>query len=103
MELTVLERVLLLNLDTLPKQGNLITLRVLDKLMKAVGFTEEEIKKWNLRIEGQQVLWDNGESVEIPITPKQKELVRKALQDSVALTPPYLLLAEKFEVEVKDE
>ena len=53
MQLTVLERILLLNL--LPKEGNVITLRVVRKVREALSFSDEEQAALDFRHEGEAV------------------------------------------------
>ena len=97
MKLTISDRILLLNLDTLSKNRNLTTLRV----QRVLAFTDEELTKWKLRQEDSQVLWENpedGGETDIPLTEPGLELIKKALQESNALAIDHLPLAEKFGV-----
>lgn len=105
MKLNVAERLLILGLDTLPAQGNLVTMRMLAKLMEKVGFKEEEIEKYEIKQEGTTVTWKgNPDPVEVNLSDAQKEMVKKALEQSDTLTLRHTLLADRFGVaEKKDE
>ena len=89
MKLTVLERLRLL--QVLPKEGSIITLRVVDELRKNVAFKDEEIKKFNVK-EGEDqegnkkegiVSWNEEgyKDAEVELGEKAVEIVVDALED----------------------
>ena len=47
MKLNIPERLALLNI--LPQQGSIVTLRIVRELQSKLGFTEEELKHYNIR------------------------------------------------------
>lgn len=64
MNLGVLDRLLLLNI--LPKEGNLVTLRVTRDLSRDLGFTEEELKDLNFVTNPNGgISWDTGAAAKI--------------------------------------
>jgi len=106
--LTVLERLLVLNL--LPAENNITTLRVIRKLKDKIGFTEEESKALNFKIldgpagKGSTTTWNQtavGE-VEFEIGEKSEDLIKDALKElndakpKGKLTEQHLSLWDKF-------
>jgi hypothetical protein len=73
MKLSVLDRVVILTI--LPTTGDFTELRVLQDLRMNLGFTEKEVKKFNVRVEGNQTLWDKNEEVDIPLGEKATDIV----------------------------
>jgi hypothetical protein len=103
MKLDILERLLLLNI--LPAEGNVVTLRIIQDLKTKLGFTEEEIKKVNLRQEEGRVAWDDTTYVvEIPVGEKATDIIVAALNKMNGenkLTESHIPLYERF-VEKKE-
>lgn len=58
MELNLGERIVLLGM--LPEQHNLVTMRIVKELQMNLGFTEEEIKEYNISVDTEKniVKWD---------------------------------------------
>ena len=105
MELTVLERLTLLAI--LPPEGNLRTMRVVHELRQELALTQEEIKEFGVREEGQQIVWDEAKAkaVEIKAGGIRTEIITKALRElneKEKLTPQHLTLCEKFPFDPKD-
>jgi len=98
MNFTVLERILLLNV--LPKEGNVVTIRIIRDLTKHLGLTEEELKKVNLRVEEAKVEWDDTTYVaDIPVGEKALDIIVEAvskMDKEKKLTEQYLPLYERF-------
>ncbi len=100
MKLTILERVLLQQI--LPQEGNIVTLRIIRDLRKNLGFTEEEIKKCNIRVdeEKQMTLWDDNEyAIDIPIGEKAIDIIVESLKrkdSELILTEQHIPLYERF-------
>ena len=101
MELNIMERLLILNLDTLPKTGNIITLKIKQQLMSDVGFTEKEVKEFNIRQEDGNVFWSpEAKPVEIEVGPEAVKLLITALESSESLNDMYIPLYDRLK-EVK--
>ena len=103
MELSVLNRLLLLNV--LPKEGNITTLRIVQKLREDLSFSEEEHKKLNFTQKGDSLTWDSVANVvkDVSFGPKAHQLVVEALEalnKEKKLTADFLPLYDLF---VKDE
>ncbi len=95
----IFERVVLLQL--LPEQGNLTTILIVRKLREKLSFTEEEHKEFNLRQEGERLLWDNEKDIdkEIEFGEKEKDIIvesLKKLNSEKSLTEKHLSLWDKF-------
>ena len=80
MELTVPERLILLNL--LPKQGDITTIRIIRDLQADLSFSEEEHKALQFVQDGSRVTWTpNGVgAVNIKIGPKASRLIAEVLE-----------------------
>ena len=98
---SVPERLLLLPI--LPEVGDVITLKVVRDLQDILAFTEEEIKLFSLRTQGGALRWDNGTDKEVPLTPKQTEVIVEALKqrDKAKKLPIQLLSLYERVVETK--
>lgn len=100
-ELTILERLVLLNI--LPKEGDFTTIKLLRKLRENLSFDEEEHKALNFVQDGDQVTWDveaaAGLVRRVQIGEKQSDIVHDALKklnDEKKLSEQHLSLYEKF-------
>jgi len=110
MELTVMERMLLLQAlqETAPKLSNVATMLVLRKLNKDVGFAEDElIARKITEHENGQISWSDGSPKEIELGPVAMEMIRKGLRtilpqlDKAELaTMDHIFLFEKFDVDM---
>ncbi len=101
MTLGVLERILLLNL--LPRESDVTTIRIIRDIRKELGFTEEEHKILNFKLEGNKTVWDEkvGSTLDKDFTFGEKifsiiveELVK--LNHAKKLTEHHLTLWDKF-------
>ena len=109
MELTILERLLLL--DTLPKEGSIVTLRIVRDLNYDLALTEEEMQKIGLREVGSdgekaRMLWDPTVVLnkDISIGEKAYDIIVEALKKrdrEGRMTVQYIPLYERF-VEKKE-
>jgi len=98
MELNVHERLLILNLDTLPKVGNIVTMRIKQQLLNDVGFKEDEIKGFGIVQENDQVRWNNdAKAVDIEIGPEAKKLLVDVLEKSESLSDAYVVLYDRLQ------
>ena len=99
MELSVLERLMVMNL--LPKEGNFMNLKIIRVARESLSFTEEEHKLLNFTQEGEQAQWEDGtvgdkdiKIGEVATTLIVKEL--KKLNDEEKLTAEHESIYEKF-------
>lgn len=97
MKLSVMDRLLILNLDTLPKVGNILTMRIKQQLINDVGFKENEIKDFEIKQDGEQIKWKaDAEEVEIEIGEEAKKLLVDALDKSENLNENYISLYDRL-------
>lgn len=97
MKLSVMDRLLMLNLDTLPKMGTILTMRIKQQLINDLGFKEDEVKKFNLRQgENNQISWDVSEETEIEMGEEAKKLLLDALDKSENLNENYIGLYDRL-------
>ena len=97
MKLSVMDRLLILNLDTLPKVGSIVTMRIKQQLINEVGFKEDEIKNFEIRQEGDQIKWkSDAETVDIEIGYEAKKLLIDALDKSENLNENYISLYDRL-------
>ena len=99
MELSIIERLVLLNI--LPKEGNFLTLKLIRQLRESLSFDEAEIKAVNLRQVDEKVAWDMDKAVskKIEIGEKMSDLVVGTLKDldkEGKLKDEHFSLFEKF-------
>ena len=98
-ELTVLERLVLLNV--LPKEGDFTTLKLVRKLREDLSFDEDEHKKLVFVQDGDQVRGNESVNVtkRVMIGEKQADIIQetlKKLNDEKKLTDNHYSLYEKF-------
>jgi len=104
-ELTVIERLVLLNI--LPKEGDFTTIKLLRKLRENLSFDEEEHEKLQFQQDGDQVRWNMTavQSKHIAIGEKMTDIVQSALEklnSEKKLMDEHFSLYEKF-VENREE
>ena len=97
--LKVAERVILMGL--LPKEGDYLTYKIVHQLKDNVGFSEEDIKTFNIRQENDMLLWDKDKEdvKEVEFGEKAMEIVREALEKLNAekkINEKNITLYEKF-------
>jgi hypothetical protein len=75
--LTVLERMAVLS--TLPKEGSFITLKVLREMIQRVGFTAEELKKFEIKEKEGKAEWNikGNDPVEFEFSDIELDIIRK--------------------------
>ena len=78
--LSIHDRLVLLN--TLPKEGDVLTIRVLKELKQVLGLTEEELQKADVVLNNGQVRWNPGKGfkADIPIGKVAKAIIREVLE-----------------------
>lgn len=98
MELTILERLMLLGI--LPAEGSFVTAKILQRLRVAIGFTEEDVEKYNIVSTDTNVTWKNEEEpVNIPMGKVARAEIVKALEEldrAGKVGARHLSLFEKF-------
>lgn len=103
MKLSTLDRISILSI--LPKQGDILTLRIVRELESTIGFTEAEHKRLNFRTENGRIYWDEGvEPHDFTIGEVAQRIVRDsliALERNKQLPLDHLSLYERF-VEAKE-
>ena len=97
MKLGVAERITLQGI--LPAEGDLITMRVLKDLKTRLGFTEDEIKHYNIQASNGQISWKNGDEAEIEIGEVATGIINgvlKKLDQDKKISEQTLSLYDKF-------
>lgn len=99
MNLKVAERLHLLTI--LPKEGTLITLRIVADLRKALAFSEEEILALQIMQNESTTTWDakKDEGKEVEIGPEALKIIKAAitaLDKAEKITLEMLPMAERF-------
>ena len=99
MELNLMERITLLGM--LPQEHNLITMRIVKELQTNLGFTEEEIKEYEISVNGDMVKWNlkGNESKEIKIGEKATDVIMEQfhkLDKENKLKTVHIELYDKF-------
>jgi len=99
MKLGVMDRLVLLN--TLPKEGNFTTLKIVRTMREDLSFTEEEHKTLEFKQEGDSVRWNQGADVERDINFGEKATdiivgVLKKLNSDKKLAEQHYRLYEVF-------
>ena len=101
MNLDIVDRLVLLK--HLPREGDIVSLRILQKLKLTLGFSEEEIKKYDLVTNPEtgdvKADWSKNEEVDIPIGEKATDIIvdtLKKLSKEKKLPEPAIELYEKF-------
>jgi hypothetical protein len=100
MLLSVIDRIMILGLRTLPQFGNVITLRIVNDLLKTVGFTEEEINEWDITTNPDEarVTWSPSKvkEVEIDITPGMVKILVESMEKTNELPIQALPLYDRL-------
>ena len=100
MKLKIHDRLLVLNI--LPKEGNLVTVRLLKDILGKIGLAGDEIKDWKVQSRpNNQVIWDNTKQTEkeIEVSDSERELIFAKLEElnkASKLTLEQLNLYDKF-------
>jgi hypothetical protein len=93
------ERMVVLGL--LPKEGNIITLKMLRGMVGKIGLTPEEITAFGVKQVGEQIHWDikGNEPKDIEFADAESDLIRLALTEKNSknkLTEEMISVYEKF-------
>ena len=81
MELSVFERILLLNI--LPREGDFKTLKVVRKLQDDTGFSEDELKALQFKQDGARTEWRREADIpkEVPIGEFAHQIIVERLKE----------------------
>jgi len=81
MKLNVLERIVSLSVLTEYKEGNFITFKMISELKNKLTVSEQEIKDFDLKIDGNNYTWNHkgNKEVDIDITEGEKNLIKDLL------------------------
>lgn len=102
MELGNTERLLILNLDTLPKVGSILTMKTKQQLLNDVGFSEDELKESGLKEEAGKVTWEKDLIKEVDIGESALKLLIDAIEKSENVNDLYVPLYDKLKaLEIK--
>jgi len=99
MKLNIAERITLMSI--LPEKSNIITMRLMQELRTILGFTDEEIRKYGIKNDGDKIFWSSDFEKEIEINQTMTVEIKKRLQeisDKNEVTVQMLPLYEKFGV-----
>ncbi len=99
MKLSVSERVHLT--DILPRQGDILTVKVVQTILEKIDFSIEELKKWSVKREDNSIRWDDkvAKDVEIEITNGEETVIvstLRELSEKKTLSINHLSLWDKF-------
>jgi len=99
MKLNVLERLMLLGI--LPKENNFATLKIVRTLTSNLGFDEKETTEFDIKQEGDKVIWNQkgSEEREIEIGEKATDIIvesLKKLDEEKKLNEQLFSVYEKF-------
>jgi hypothetical protein len=102
MKLNILQRILIFSI--LPKEGTLLTMKTLKSLKTKITFSEDDVKEYNIRIDGNQYLWDGDKpnDTEFDLTEGEVKFITDGLKEldvQGKITEQYLSLCELFNVE----
>jgi hypothetical protein len=106
MELTILERILLL--DILPKEANYVTLKIINDLKAELSFSEKELKDFEIKESEGRVVWASkkAELKKIEFGERTKEIIcdtLKRLDESGKINNENITLYEKFILTIKNK
>ena len=78
-KLNVLERITMMNL--LPKETNYLTFKLLTQLKSDLSFSDEEIKKWGIKVlEDGRVMWNKSGDKQIEIGETIETMIKLKLE-----------------------
>ena len=98
-ELSILNRILVLSI--VPKEGDLLTMKVIRGFREKVSFTANELAEFNLKNNEGMFTWDRSKErkIEFEITPKETEIIKEGLETlnkEKKLTEQFLELCDMF-------
>lgn len=96
MELGNTERLLILSLDTLPRVGNILTMKTKQQLLNDVGFSEDELKEAGLEQADNQINWKKDIRKEVDIGESALKLLISAIEKSENVNDLYVPLYDRL-------
>ena len=103
MKFNILERIMILGV--LPKQSDFVSMKIIDDLQRAVGFSQGELDKYNIKNHPNgSVSWDKTFDKEIKVTMRAAEIIKEnliKLSETKMVTAQHLSIYEKFGVEIE--
>lgn len=101
MILSILDRLLILNLDTLPQTGSILTMKIKQQLLREAGFDEEEIKDCNIAEKSDpsgknMITWDKDPGKDVAIGPETLKLLVASMEKSEHLDESYISLYDRL-------
>lgn len=99
MELTITDRLVLL--QVLPKEGDIITIKIIKDLIDSLSFSEKELKDYSITIQDNAVNWDEkkAQNKKVEIGPKALSVIVSELEklnSEKKLTIEHLPVYDKF-------
>jgi hypothetical protein len=98
-EFSISERLMLMGI--LPKEGNVLTVKVVRELRQALEFSAEELEQYGITIKGTRFEWVKDGLKYVEISAVAKDVIVKALKEldkSGKVNEAQLPLFDKFEV-----
>jgi hypothetical protein len=102
-QLSCMERVMILSVLDLHKEGNFILFKTLGELRSKIGFTAKEITDFELKSNGPSITWNvqGMQPVPFELSDHERELIRKPLLEldgASKLTNDHLSIYQLFVV-----
>ena len=99
MEFNIAERLMLMGV--MPKEGNILTIKVVRELRQALEFSAQELEDYGITIKGTRFEWAKDGLKEVEISAPAKDIIIKALKEldaSGKVNESQLPLFDKFGV-----
>jgi hypothetical protein len=98
MELSVADRIYLLNLDTLPSTGGFLKMKVLTEFRTQLQFTAAELEQWDIRQVDERITWNTEKckEIEVAISETLLDMVISAIEKSENIPIAAVPLFDKF-------
>ena len=103
MRFNILERIMILGV--LPKQSDFVSMKIIDHLQRAVGFSQGELDKYNIKNHPNgSVSWEKDFEKEVKVTMRAAEIIKEnliKLSETKMVTVQHLSIYEKFGVKIE--
>ena len=96
MNFSIKERLLVVNIDTLPQSGSIVTMKIKKDLMDEMGFSEKEIADYGITNENGQLKWSSSIDKDVNIGDQGIKLLIEALEKSENLSDQFVPLYERL-------
>ena len=80
-KLSVLERITLLKIIPIPKEGNRLAFKMIYDLIGELSFSDKEYKDFGIAEKDNKISWIRSENKEIEIGDKLLEIIQNALKE----------------------